>query len=93
MPKSNSNEMATLSQSQYLRVGDAAKYLAVSQSTLNHMRTAGGGPRFAKLGAGRNSRIIYRTVDLTAWVESRTFLNTVAAQEHSATASATVGGK
>jgi excisionase family DNA binding protein len=48
-----------------LTVKQAATYVGVSKSTLDHMRTAGQGPRFAKLGR----KIIYDTADLDRWVD------------------------
>ena len=51
----------------YLNTQQAAKYLALSQSTLNRMRVTGEGPQYAK--AGR--RVIYSTVDLNIWVIAR----------------------
>lgn len=49
----------------------AAKVLHLSPRTLEGMRYRGDGPAFAKLGDGRSARILYRRVDLDAWVASR----------------------
>ena len=48
-----------------LTVREAAEYLRLAISTLNHMRTAGKGPQYSKLG----TRIIYDTRDLDAWFD------------------------
>jgi hypothetical protein len=50
----------------FLSVAGAALYLGLSTSTLNRLRVQGGGPRYAKLG-----RILYRRVDLDAYVNAR----------------------
>ena len=49
-----------------LTVKEAAKYVGVAKSTLDHLRTAGGGPHYRKIG-GR--KIIYETADLDKWIE------------------------
>lgn len=46
---------------------EAAQYLRVSASYLNKLRTHGGGPKFAKLGA----RVVYDSGDLDAWINER----------------------
>lgn len=60
----------------FLNVCEAARYLNLSQSTLNHWRVIGGGPKFVKAGCGRNSRVTYRIVDLDAWAAERTYEST-----------------
>lgn len=45
----------------------AADYLGLSPATLETMRTRGGGPVFAKLGA----RVVYKREDLDQWMENR----------------------
>jgi hypothetical protein len=49
-----------------LTVREAAKYIPLSVSALNHMRTAGKGPRFIKLG----KKILYDSVDLDWWIDA-----------------------
>ena len=51
----------------YLRVREAAAYLNLSKSTLDKLRTAGTGPRYAK--AGRI--VVYARADLDAWLAGR----------------------
>jgi len=53
--------------SEGLRISDAAKYLGVSESTLNHLRSAGSGPLYTKYGRC----IFYDPVDLDAWIKTR----------------------
>ena len=48
-----------------LSVAEAARRLSLSQSYLNKLRSAGGGPVFVKFGP---RRVAYRTADLDAWV-------------------------
>ena len=50
----------------HLPTREAANYLGLSHRTLEGMRCRGGGPAFLKLGR----RVLYRQVDLDAWVES-----------------------
>jgi predicted DNA-binding transcriptional regulator AlpA len=45
-------------------VVQAARRVGLSVSTLNKLRLAGGGPRYAKLGRA----IRYRVADLDAWI-------------------------
>jgi Helix-turn-helix domain len=49
-----------------LTVTEAATYVRLAKSTLDHKRTAGDGPRFSKVGR----KIIYDTVDLDRWLDS-----------------------
>lgn len=57
--------------SELLTPQQAAKVLHLSPRTLEGMRYRGDGPGYAKLGDGRSARILYRRVDLDAWVASR----------------------
>lgn len=54
-----------MSSAPYLRPGQAADYIGISQSTLAKMRVSGIGPVFSKLGR----TVIYRRSDLDAWVQ------------------------
>lgn len=47
----------------------AADYLGCSGPTLDRKRSDGTGPRFARLGPGVRSRILYRKSDLDAWLD------------------------
>src|SRR3954447_21398878 len=51
----------------WLRVQAAADYLSLGVSTLNKLRTYGGGPRYAKLG----HTVVYDPADLDAWADQR----------------------
>jgi predicted DNA-binding transcriptional regulator AlpA len=48
----------------YLRTPEAARFLGLSDRTLEKHRTYGTGPRYAKLGG----RVVYQLEDLQAWV-------------------------
>lgn len=56
-----------------LNVDQAALYLAVSASTLNHWRSDGKGPKFVKLCGSTRGAIRYRLADLRAYVAANTF--------------------
>ena len=45
---------------------EAAEYLGLGKSTLDKLRTTGGGPAFHKLGA----RVVYDPCDLEAWLST-----------------------
>lgn len=60
-----------------LTVDQAALFLGVSNSTLNHWRSNGDGPPFIKLGPGKTGPIRYEVGKLKAWVDSCTY-NSVA---------------
>lgn len=45
-------------------VKQAADYLGLAKSTLDHYRTAGNGPRFIKLGR----KVVYDSADLDRWL-------------------------
>lgn len=62
-----------LGQEFLMPVEQAALYLCVSVSTLNHWRSDGKGPRFVKLCGSSRGAIRYRLGDLRAFVESNTF--------------------
>lgn len=56
----------------FLNVAEAADYLGLKRSTLDHYRWVGGGPRYRKHGG----RVKYLKRDLEAWSESRQFQDT-----------------
>ena len=58
----------------YLTADAAARFLSVSVSYLNHLRWAGGGPKYVHLGA---HAVRYTVDDLRAWMTARTVANTV----------------
>jgi predicted DNA-binding transcriptional regulator AlpA len=49
----------------YLRTPEAARFVGLSDRTLEKHRIYGTGPRYSKLGG----RVVYRLDDLQAWVE------------------------
>ncbi|HZV10058.1 MAG TPA: helix-turn-helix domain-containing protein [Novosphingobium sp.] len=50
-----------------MKTSEAARYLGVSDSTLEKLRLSGNGPRYLRI-AGRSIR--YRAADLDAWAEA-----------------------
>ena len=54
---------------EWLTPPEAARRLRLKAKTLQEYRVTGGGPKFYKLGPGRNARVVYRRVDLDTWVE------------------------
>lgn len=55
-----------------LRTPEAAEYLGLSVSTLEKLRSAGGGPPFAAIGRA----VSYAVADLDAWAAAHTVRNT-----------------
>ncbi|APZ97343.1 hypothetical protein BWQ93_01675 [Sphingopyxis sp. QXT-31] len=51
-------------QPNYLNTEEAAQYLRMGVSTLNHMRVRGDGPTWSRLGT---RRVVYARADLDAW--------------------------
>ena len=51
-----------------MRTPEAARYVALSESTLTKMRLRGDGPLFIKVGP---RAVAYRKADLDAWLEAR----------------------
>ena len=54
----------------------AAAYLGLSRPTLERLRVSGDGPPFAKLTAGPQGAVLYRTSDLDKWVAGRIMRST-----------------
>jgi hypothetical protein len=50
-----------------MRTAEAARFTGVSESTLEKLRCAGGGPVFLKLGR----IVVYDETDLNVWLASR----------------------
>ena len=55
--------------SPFLRATEAAEYLGLTRSTLEHYRWAGGGPNYRKHGG----LVFYHIDDLNEWSERRTY--------------------
>ena len=55
--------------SPFLRATEAAEYLGLTRSTLEHYRWAGGGPNYRKHGG----LVFYHIDDLNDWSERRTY--------------------
>ena len=56
------------SETTYLRVPDAARYVGLTPSTLAKMRLRGDGPRYSKAGP---RIVVYARADLDAWIAGR----------------------
>ena len=52
----------------FLDTVQAAELTGLGKSTLNKLRTSGGGPRFIKAGP---RRVLYDPADLKAWLEGQ----------------------
>ena len=58
-------EIAASIPQRYLRTQEAARFLGLSERTLEKHRTYGTGPTYRKLGG----RVVYAVDDLQAWAE------------------------
>jgi predicted DNA-binding transcriptional regulator AlpA len=58
----------TSGQTPCMRTPEAARYVALSESTLTKMRLRGDGPPYIKVGP---RAVAYRKADLDAWLEAR----------------------
>lgn len=47
---------------------EAAKFVRLSPTKLQQLRTKGGGPRYIKAGRGNSARVLYALEDLNDWV-------------------------
>ena len=56
----------------YLTAQEAAAYLRLKRSTIDHYRCSGAGPKYRKHGG----RIAYHIDDLDAWSKSKSYNNT-----------------
>lgn len=59
-------------QSELMTPAKLAAYLGLDEGTLQNWRVARKGPRWVKLGNGRNSRVAYRVADVEAWISQMT---------------------
>ncbi|WP_151081426.1 helix-turn-helix transcriptional regulator [Nocardioides cynanchi] len=50
-----------------LRIGEVAEQTGIPENTLRYWRHVGTGPKSAKLGR----RIVYREVDVVAWIDAQ----------------------
>lgn len=55
---------------------EAAAYVDLAPSTMKLNRHLGRGPKFIKLGDGKNAAVRYRRGDLDAWLAEREFSST-----------------
>jgi excisionase family DNA binding protein len=59
-----------LGQTRLLTTEEAAEVVRLSPRTLEDMRCNKTGPAYAKLGAGKRAKVLYKLSDLDAWVEA-----------------------
>jgi hypothetical protein len=52
---------------------DAAAMLGIAPITLRIWRCEGKGPKFTKLGTGRNAPVVYQLADIQAWIDEHKF--------------------
>lgn len=55
---------------------DAAAMLGIAPITLRIWRCAGKGPKFTKLGTGKNAPVVYQIADIQAWIDEHKFQST-----------------
>lgn len=60
----------SLTNDQLLSTSQAAAVTPFSAKTLRQMRCDKTGPRFLKLGKGKQARCVYRRSDLESWIRS-----------------------
>lgn len=60
----------------FLTSNEAADLLRLSRRTLERWRLEGNGPRYIKLGVGKRSRVVYREIEIEAWVNSSSYGST-----------------
>ena len=70
------SDIRTMPAPRRMRTVEAAAYLGLAATTLEKMRSAGGGPAFAKLGRA----VSYAVADLDAWTNARRVTNTAEAR-------------
>src|SRR3546814_5271799 len=62
----------------YLRTQEAARFLGLSERTLEKHRTYGTGPAYRKLGG----RVVYAVEDLQTWADRGLVSSTSRSEEH-----------
>ena len=89
-------EIAASIPQRYLRTQEAARFLGLSERTLEKHRTYGTGPTYRKLGG----RVVYAVEDLQAWADqglvtstSDPRAGTVLPAKRQPTSPATAGGR
>ncbi len=60
----------------YLTTQEAAVLVRLSPRTLERMRLTGDGPKFHKVGPGKQSRVLYQREELEAWLTGFAFHST-----------------
>ena len=60
----------------YMTPPETAGVLRIEPQTLALWRMKGKGPPYRRLGTGRFARVLYRRVDVLAWIEGHAATNT-----------------
>ena len=60
----------------YLTTEEAAALVRLSPRTLERLRLTGDGPKFHKVGPGKQSRVLYQREELEVWLTSFAFRST-----------------
>ena len=61
-----------MSKEKLMTPAQVAEYLGLAEGTLQNWRVSRQGPKYVKLGKGRNCKVAYRPADVDAWVMSMT---------------------
>lgn len=61
----------THTNSKTLPTKGASAYTGLSQTTLQRLRNSGIGPRYLKIGDGKNSKVLYPIVELDKFLSSK----------------------
>lgn len=67
-PKSSAVDLDAIKKLDHLNSAEAAAYCRRSRSTMEKLRHYGGGPKYIKVSA---RAVVYRKVDLDAWLASK----------------------
>lgn len=60
----------------YLTTEEAAALVRLSPRTLERLRLTGDGPKFHKVGPGKQSRVLYQREELEGWLTNFAFRST-----------------
>ena len=60
----------------WIKTDEFAKMARIANITARIWRCEGKGPKFTKLGPGRNAPVVYRLADVLAWMEENSFQST-----------------
>lgn len=61
-----------MARSELMTPNQLAAYLNLDAGTLQNWRTQRRGPRWVKLGKGRNAKVVYNSADVERWIAEMT---------------------